>query len=37
MMKKMRAGSVGDEDAAEGMKEFVALCQIKFGGQGGKG
>lgn len=38
VMKKMRGGTAGsrDDDAAEGMGEFIALCRIKFGQESGK-
>ena len=38
MMKKMRMGSGGgNDDVAEGMREFISLCRIKYSEQGSYG
>jgi len=30
-MKKMKTGAGDDDENAEGMREFVELCRIRFG------
>ena len=34
VIKKMREGREGEDDAAEGMREFVELCRLRYGGEG---
>ena len=34
VIKKMREGREGEDDAAEGMREFVELCRLRYGGGG---
>jgi hypothetical protein len=31
VIKKMRARTSGDAEAGEGMREFIELCQMRFG------